>query len=92
MSLRISAVGWEGNVTSRFAESVRSPSADLSLRELLEQPVTELLGVGQDAATALQSIGVQTIFDLGVVGDVRAGLVGSRRGFLRPGDACERRA
>ena len=52
-------------MTSRFAESVRSPSADLSLRELLEQPVTELLGVGQDAATAVQSIGVQTIFDLG---------------------------
>jgi hypothetical protein len=52
-------------VTSRFAESVRSSSANLSLRELLDQPVTELLGVGQEAATALQSIDVQTIFDLG---------------------------
>jgi hypothetical protein len=52
-------------MTSTFAESVRSSSANLSLRELLEQPVTELLGVGEEAATALQSIDVQTIFDLG---------------------------
>jgi hypothetical protein len=51
-------------VNSRFAESVRSSSADLSPRELLEQPVTELLGVGQEAASALQSIDIQTIFDL----------------------------
>jgi hypothetical protein len=52
-------------VTPSFADSVRSTSATLSLRELLEQPVTELLGVGADAATALQSIDVHTIFDLG---------------------------
>jgi hypothetical protein len=50
---------------SRFTDAVRASSADLSLRQLLEQPVTELLGVGQDAATALQSINVRTIFDLG---------------------------
>ncbi|MCU1440498.1 MAG: hypothetical protein JWP85_1495 [Rhodoglobus sp.] len=52
-------------MASRFPESVRASSTDLSLRQLLEQPVTELLGVGQDAATALQSINVRTIFDLG---------------------------
>jgi hypothetical protein len=52
-------------VTSMLAESVRSTSASLSPRELLEQPVTELLGVGPEAATALQSIDIQTIFDLG---------------------------
>src|SRR5215216_4924543 len=52
-------------MTTRLSQSVRSSSADFSLRELLEQPVTELLGVGQDAATALKSIDVQTIFDLG---------------------------
>ncbi|WP_157790211.1 hypothetical protein [Bradyrhizobium japonicum] len=52
-------------LTSRFVESVRSSSSNLSLRELLEQPVTELLGVGQDAAAALAGIGVNTIFDLG---------------------------
>jgi hypothetical protein len=44
---------------------VHATSADLSLLELLQQPVTELLGVSQDAATALKPIGVQTIFDLG---------------------------
>lgn len=49
----------------RFADSVRSSSANLSVRELLEQPVTELLGVGPAAATALQAIDVRTIFDLG---------------------------
>jgi hypothetical protein len=52
-------------MSSRFSESVRSSSADLSLRELLEQPVGELLGVGDDAATALSSIDVRSIFDLG---------------------------
>jgi hypothetical protein len=50
---------------SRFAESVRLSSTNLSPRELLEQPVTELLGVGPEAATALQSIDIETIFDLG---------------------------
>ena len=44
---------------------VRESSADLSLRELLVQPVTELLGVGSDAAKALHAIQVDTIFDLG---------------------------
>lgn len=49
----------------KLDESVRVSSADLSVRELLEQPVTELLGVGQAAAAALASINVTTIFDLG---------------------------
>jgi hypothetical protein len=50
---------------SGFAESVRSTSASLSLGELLQQPVSELLGVGSGAEAALQDIGVRTIFDLG---------------------------
>jgi hypothetical protein len=48
-----------------FTQSVRSSSADLSLNQLLQQPVTELLGVGTEAGAALGSIGVETIFDLG---------------------------
>lgn len=48
-----------------FSESVRSASARLSLAELLQQPVAQLIGVGPEAETALQDIGVRTIFDLG---------------------------
>lgn len=48
-----------------LADSVHTTSADLSLGELLRQPVTELLGLSQDAATALKAINVETIFDLG---------------------------
>jgi len=51
--------------TLTLTEVLRDSSADLSLRELLVQPVTELLGVGPDAAQALHSIQVDTIFDLG---------------------------
>lgn len=36
----------------RFGDAVRESSSNLSLRELLQQPVTELLGVGKDASTA----------------------------------------
>lgn len=52
-------------MATKLDESVRASSADLSVRELLEQPVTELLGVGQAAAAALASIHITTIFDLG---------------------------
>lgn len=48
-----------------FSDHVRASSSNLSLRELLQQPVTELLGVGDDAGTALAAVGVNTIFDLG---------------------------
>ncbi|MHC2148652.1 hypothetical protein [Pseudomonas sp. 210_17 TE3656] len=44
---------------------VRSTSAHLDVPALLKQPLTELLAVSPDAATALQSLGIQTIFDLG---------------------------
>jgi hypothetical protein len=49
----------------KFDKYVRSSSENLSLGELLQQPVSELLGVGSDAEAALQKIGVKTIFDLG---------------------------
>ncbi len=48
-----------------FKQFVRSSSVNLSLREILQQPVTELQGVGTEAATALERIHVRTIFDLG---------------------------
>lgn len=51
-----------------LSQVVRGSSADLSLRELLVQPVTELLGVGAEAAQALHGIQVDTIFDLGSSG------------------------
>ena len=50
---------------SGFDQYVRASSASLSLVDLLQRPVTELLGVGTDAGTALGQIGVETIFDLG---------------------------
>lgn len=49
----------------RFADLVRESSRELSLRELLEQPVTELIGVSPDAASALSSLTIGSIFDLG---------------------------
>jgi hypothetical protein len=52
-------------MATKLDESVRASSVDLSIRELLEQPVTELLGVGQAASAALAAIHVTTIFDLG---------------------------
>jgi hypothetical protein len=55
----------EEAVAGRFDDSVRASSATLSLRELLQQPATELLGVDADAATALKAVGIETIFDLG---------------------------
>lgn len=52
-------------MASGFSDSVRASSSQLSVRELLQQPVSELLGVTQGAATALGSLGIDTIFDLG---------------------------
>lgn len=55
---------------------VRSTSAHLDVPELLRQPLTELLGVSPDAATALHSLGIKTIFDLGcsrLFADARVG-------------------
>ncbi|MGX1793755.1 hypothetical protein ACWIDW_12530 [Microbacterium sp. NPDC055312] len=49
----------------RFADLVRESSRELSLRELLEQPVTELIGVSAAAASALASLTIGSIFDLG---------------------------
>ena len=49
----------------RFADLVRESSRELSLRELLEQPVTELIGVSPEAASALSSLSIGSIFDLG---------------------------
>lgn len=49
----------------RFADLVRESSRELSLRELLEQPVTELIGVSAAAASALSSLTIGSIFDLG---------------------------
>jgi hypothetical protein len=52
-------------VADRFGDLVRASSVHLSLRELLQQPVTELLGVDPDAGTALKALGIETVFDLG---------------------------
>lgn len=48
-----------------YSEAVRSSSTDLSLEEILQQPVTELIGVGPEEADALEALAVETIFDLG---------------------------
>jgi len=48
-----------------FADLVRESSRELSLRELLEQPVTELIGVSAGAASALSTLTIGSIFDLG---------------------------
>jgi hypothetical protein len=48
-----------------LADSLRSPSSTLNLREILQQPVSQLLGVALEAVEPLRSIGVETIFDLG---------------------------
>ena len=48
-----------------FADLVRETSSDLSLGELLEKPVTELIGVSDTAAAALAPLAIETIFDLG---------------------------
>lgn len=66
-----------------FSEFVRASSANLSAAELLQQPVTELIGVGNDAGTALAAIGIDTIFDLGsssVFAAASAVLAASRSG------------
>ena len=44
---------------------IRSGSTHLDTAELLQQPVTEFLGVGPEAAAALAPLGIRTIFDLG---------------------------
>ena len=44
---------------------LRSPHTSLSLLEALQLPASALLGVDDDAATALSSVGINSIFDLG---------------------------
>lgn len=48
-----------------FSDYLRSDSSELELRDALRQPTTKLLGVSAAAGTALQAIGITTIFDLG---------------------------
>lgn len=52
-------------MASRFSDYLRSDIAALELSDVLRQPTTKLLGISADAGTALQAIGVFTIFDLG---------------------------
>ena len=49
---------------SRVWNFVRSDYANIESHELLSSPVTALLGVGKDAADALRSLQVYTVFDL----------------------------
>ena len=48
-----------------FSNYLRSTSSELSLREVLQQPVSALLGVSDDAVAALGGIGLTSVFDLG---------------------------
>ena len=48
-----------------FSHYLRSTSSELSLREVLQQPVSALLGVSDDAVSALGGIGLKSVFDLG---------------------------
>ena len=48
-----------------FSNYLESASSDLSLREVLREPVSALLGVSNDAVVALGKISVTTVFDLG---------------------------
>jgi Na+-translocating ferredoxin:NAD+ oxidoreductase RnfE subunit len=45
-------------------EVVRQSSIDVELYHLLKMPPSELLGVSTTAATALNELGIETIFDL----------------------------
>jgi hypothetical protein len=48
-----------------FADHLRSDYAGLDLHDALRSPAEVLLGVSAAAATALQDVGVATVFDLG---------------------------
>lgn len=61
VGVRPAGRGSETAMSVRFADLVREASRELSLRELLEQPVTELIGVSADAASALSSLTVGSI-------------------------------
>jgi hypothetical protein len=52
-------------VARGFSDYLRSDTAELELSDVLRQPTTKLLGVSADVGTALQAIGISTIFDLG---------------------------
>ena len=52
-------------MASRFSEYLRSDSTELELGDALRQPTTKLLGVSAAASTALEAIGISTVFDLG---------------------------
>src|SRR5262245_56529361 len=68
-----------------IGEAVRGESAKGSLSEILKLPTKELLGVSEDAASALRELGIETIFDLGA-----SNLFATAREILRasePGSA-----
>ena len=50
---------------SEFSRHLVAPHDQLPLREMLRQPVASLLGVRDEAVTALAAVGIETIFDLG---------------------------
>jgi hypothetical protein len=50
---------------STVSNHLRLSHADLGLHEVLQHPVSVLLGVDADAAAALDSVGIQSVFDLG---------------------------
>ena len=52
-------------MATSLAESLRSDVAGLELADALKEPVSKLLGVTEEAETALQALGIATIFDLG---------------------------
>lgn len=64
-------------------EVVRHSSADIELYELLKKPSSELLGVSTTAATALNELGIETIFDLGT-----SNLFASKLGSSYPSSIC----
>jgi hypothetical protein len=48
-----------------LADNLRSADSELDLHEALTSPVAVLLGVTDAAGTALEAIGIKTVFDLG---------------------------
>lgn len=78
---------------TRFADSVKGSSAELSVAQLLQQPISELLGVSPDATTQLRDLGIETIFDLGsssLFARAASALAASRTGQgLLPSDVLD---
>ncbi|RJT32614.1 hypothetical protein D3227_26725 [Mesorhizobium waimense] len=75
-------------MVSGFSDYLRSDISQLEHGDVLRQPTAKLLGVSGDAATALQAIGISTIFDLGAASLFATARSAAAAG--RPGELASR--